>query len=307
MAQDTNRPTVGVIGLGAMGMGTARAPVDAGFTVTGCDVDADARGRFETAGGQVALTPAATAQQSDLLLLLVVNAEQVEEVLFGVDGAVGALAREAVILQCATVPPSYAVDLGERLAGHGLRLLDAPVSGGTVKAREGRLSVMASGEAAAFAATEAVLTAVAEQVYRLGDRPGPGSNVKLINQLLAGVHIAAAGEAVALGIRMGIDPDTLYDVITHSAGNFWMFENRVPHILAGDYTPHSAVDIFVKDLGIVTGAGRELTFPLPLASTALQQFTAASAAGYGRGDDAAVIRVYERLAGIALPAAANDD
>jgi 3-hydroxyisobutyrate dehydrogenase len=142
---------------------------------------------------------------------------------------------------------------------------------------------------------------MAATVYRLGDSPGVGSSVKLVNQHLAGVHIAAAAEAMALGMRMGIDADTLYEVITHSAGNSWMFENRVPHIIKGDYTPLSAVDIFVKDLNIVHQTGRELALAMPVAASALQQFTAASGMGLGREDDSAVIKVYQRLSGIELP------
>lgn len=299
---------VGVIGLGAMGLGTARALLDAGLEVFGCDVDPVARRALSESGGTICETPAELGKQATVVLILVVNAAQVESVLLGPDGAVKYLASGSLVLQCSTVPPSFARRLGAKLMDRGIRFLDAPVSGGTAKAREGQLSVMASGASEAFEQAEPVLRAVAAKVYRLGDEPGAGSTVKMVNQLLAGVHIAAAAEAVALGIRAGVDPATLYDVIIHSAGNSWMFENRVSHILAGDYSPHSAVDIFVKDLGIVATTGRELTFPLPLASTALQLFTMASAGGYGREDDSAVIKVFARQTGIKLPErAANDD
>ena len=162
---------------------------------------------------------------------------------------------------------------------------------------------MASGSLEAFERAEAVLAAIAAKVWRLGDRAGPGSTVKMVNQLLAGVHIAVAAEALALGIRAGADPVTLFDVISASAGSSWMWQNRVPHVLAGDDTPHSAVNIFVKDLGIVLDAARAMTFPLPLAAAAHQIFLAAAAGGDGGRDDAFVIRVWERLAGIPLPEA----
>lgn len=292
---------VGIIGLGAMGLGTAVALLSAGFEVLGCDVDPEACRALQAAGGHSYATPAELARDVDVVLTLVVNALQVESVLLGINGAVAYLASGSLVLQCSTVPPSFACRLETQLAERGIRLLDAPVSGGTLKARQGQLSVMASGSAEAFAQAEPVLDAIAGKVYRLGDHAGPGSTVKMVNQLLAGVHIAAAAEAMALGIRAGVEPAMLYDVISHSAGNSWMFENRVPHILAGDYSPHSAVDIFVKDLGIVADTGRELTFPLPLATTALQLFTMASAAGHGRDDDAAVIKVFARQTGIELP------
>jgi 3-hydroxyisobutyrate dehydrogenase len=163
------------------------------------------------------------------------------------------------------------------------------------------MTVMASGSPAAFDRAQPVLDAIASKVWRLGDAAGAGSTVKMINQLLAGVHIATAAEAMALAIRAGADPQTVYDVITTSAGNSWMFQNRVPHILAGDDTPHSAVNIFVKDLGIVLDQARTLGFPLPLAAAAHQLYMAAAAAGHGTRDDAFVIRFYEALTGIELP------
>jgi 3-hydroxyisobutyrate dehydrogenase len=159
---------------------------------------------------------------------------------------------------------------------------------------------MASGPPAAFDRCASLFDAIAAKLYRLGDQPGQGSTVKMINQLLAGVHIAAAGEAMALGIKAGADPATLFDVISNSAGSSWMFQNRVPHILAGDYTPLSAVNIFVKDLGLVLDSARKLSFPLPLTATAHQLFLAAAAAGHGAEDDSAVIKTYP---GIDLPKA----
>ncbi|SHF70436.1 3-hydroxyisobutyrate dehydrogenase [Modicisalibacter ilicicola DSM 19980] len=299
--------SIGVIGLGAMGLGTATALLDAGLAVIGCDISAQARETFASRGGRSVATPTELAAECDRVVVMVVNAEQVDAVLFGEQGLVGVMAPGSLILQCATVAPSYAQELGERLAQVNLLMLDAPVSGGVAKARSGELSVMSSGSEAAYAKGQAVLDAMAATVYRLGAEPGAGSSVKLVNQHLAGVHIAAAAEAMALGLRMGLDPDMLYEVIIHSAGNSWMFQNRVPHILKGDYTPLSAVDIFVKDLNIVHQAGRELQLSMPVASSALQQFTAASGAGLGREDDSAVIKVYQRLSAFDLPAANDSD
>lgn len=235
--------------------------------------------------------------------MFVVNAAQAEEVLFGADGCLDRLAPEAVVLCCTTLAPEAARRIGARLGEHSIAMLDAPVSGGAAGARAGSMTVMASGPDAAFARAQPVLDAIAGKVWRLGAAHGAGSTVKMVNQLLAGVHIAAAAEAMALGIRAGADPQTLFDVITTSAGNSWMFQNRVPHILAGDDTPLSSVNIFVKDLGIVLDQARALTFPLPLAAAAHQLFLAAAASGYGARDDAFVIRVWQALTGIALPEA----
>ena len=182
-------------------------------------------------------------------------------------------------------------------------MLDAPVSGGKTGAAAGTMTVMGSGSDAAFAKAEPVLQAISTKIWRLGSEIGVGSTVKMVNQLLAGVHIATAAEALALGIRAGADPQTLFEVISQSAGSSWMWQNRVPHILAGDDTPSSAVNIFVKDLGIVLDQARGLTFPLPMAAAAHQLFLAAAAHGEGDKDDAFVIRVWQALTGIELPKA----
>lgn len=305
MTADNTAEPVGVIGLGSMGLGSALALCDAGFDVIGFDINEEACRKLSAGGGRTVDCPASVARATRIVLIVVVNSQQVEQVLFGPDGLVESLPPGGLIIQCATVAPSFARQLGERLAEKGLEMLDAPISGGTLKARQGALSVMASGAENSFDQAADVFKAIAAKVYRLGSAVGAGSSVKLVNQHLAGIHIAAAAEAMALGIRMGLDPETLYDVITNSAGNSWMFENRVPHILAGDYTPFSAVDIFVKDLDIVSSTGRELPLPLPLAGAALQQFIAASAAGHGREDDSAVIKVYQHLAKLDLPTAAK--
>ena len=292
--------TVGVIGLGSMGFGVAQSLLRAGFVVHACDVRPQVLDRFVALGGVAAATPAVLAAQVDKLIILVVNAAQTDTVLFGENGAAAALAAGAIVISSATVAPDYAVQLGERLHGMGLVNIDAPVSGGAVKAAAGQMTVMAAGTPAAFTRCQTIFDAIAGKLYRLGDAPGKGSTVKMINQLLAGVHIAAAAEAMALGIKAGADPEALFEVISNSAGSSWMFQNRVPHILAGDYTPHSAVNIFIKDLGIVLDSARKHSFPLPLTATAHQMYLSAAAAGHGGEDDAAVIKIFP---GIALPAA----
>jgi 3-hydroxyisobutyrate dehydrogenase-like beta-hydroxyacid dehydrogenase len=245
--------------------------------------------------------PSGLPQGTEAVLLLVVNAAQQQDALFGAEGCLPRLAPDAVVLASATAAPEDARALGARLAEHGLDMLDAPVSGGPARAEAGQMTVMASGPAAAFARAEPVLAAIAAKTWNLGSAHGTGSTVKMVNQLLAGVHIATAAEAMALGIRAGADPRALYEVIVSAAGNSWMFENRVPHILDGDDAPRSAVNIFVKDLGIVLDAARGLTFPLPMAAAAHQLFLAAAAGGHGTKDDAFVIRVWQALAGIDLP------
>lgn len=291
---------VGVIGLGAMGSGIAQSLRRAGHDVHVFDVRQEACAAFAAQGGVACATLADMAAACDIVISVVVNAQQTEEVLYGDGGLAAALRPGAVFVMCSTVDPNWSIALEARLETQGILYLDAPISGGAARAASGEMTMMTAGRAAAYAACGAVLESMAGKVYRLGDRAGAGSKVKIINQLLAGVHIAAAAEAMALGLREGVDADALYEVITHSAGNSWMFENRMAHVLAGDYTPLSAVDIFVKDLGLVLDTARHTRFPLPLASTAHQMFMQASSAGHGREDDSAVIKIFP---GIALPEA----
>jgi 3-hydroxyisobutyrate dehydrogenase-like beta-hydroxyacid dehydrogenase len=282
-----------------MGLGVARSLLRGGFRVHAYDVRDSVLDAFAAEGGVRCASPAEVGRQCEVVVTLVVNAQQTEAVLFGEHGAVAAMRAGSVVIASATVAPEFAAQLGARIEAAGLLMLDAPVSGGAARAASGEMTMMSSGPAAAYAACEDVLAAIAGKVYRLGDTYGAGSKVKIINQLLAGVHIAAAAEAMALGLREGVDPEALYEVITHSAGNSWMFENRVPHILNGDYTPLSAVDIFVKDLGLVLDTARSSKFPLPLSAAAHQMFMSASSAGHGGEDDSAVIKTFP---GITLPA-----
>jgi putative dehydrogenase len=290
--------TVGVIGLGAMGSGMAQSLRRAGFDVQVFDVRPGVADAWAREGGKARASAAALATACDVVVSVVVNAAQTEDVLFRGGGVAAAMRPGSAFVMCSTVDPNWSIALESRLETLGLHYLDAPISGGAAKAASGEMTMMTSGRPEAYAKCDPVLNAMAARVYKLGDRAGAGSKVKIINQLLAGVHIAAAAEAMALGLREGVDAAALYDVITHSAGNSWMFENRMAHVLAGDYTPLSAVDIFVKDLGLVLDMARASKFPLPLSSTAHQMFMQASTAGFAKEDDSAVIKIFP---GIELP------
>jgi 3-hydroxyisobutyrate dehydrogenase len=296
------RRRVGLVGLGAMGAGMAGSLRRAGADLHLFDVRGGVAEDFAQQGGTACASAAALAAACDVVVSVVVNAAQTEAVLFGSgaagEGAAAAMRQGSVFDMCSTVDPNVSIAFERRLEPMGLLYVDAPISGGAAKAASGEMTVMGAARDAAWQSAEPFLHAMAAKVYRLGDRAGNGSKVKIINQLLAGVHIAAAAEAMALGLREGVDAAALYDVITHSAGNSWMFENRMAHVLAGDYTPLSAVDIFVKDLGLVLDTARATKFPLPLASTAHQMFMQASSAGFAKEDDAAVIKIFP---GIELP------
>lgn len=294
---------VAVIGLGSMGLGAAQSLLRAGVPIVGCDVSPARRASFEADGGRAVDSAAEAAADSDVVVVMVVNAAQTEAVLFGPQGAATAMRKGGVIIASATMAPDDARRLAAKAQQAGLLYLDGPISGGSVKAASGQITVMASGTPEAFAAARPVLDVIAETVYELGSEPGLGASYKIVNQLLAGVHIAAAAEAITFAKKLGLDLEQVYKVITASAGNSWMFENRVPHILEGDYTPHSAISIFTKDLGIVSAIGRMEQFPLPVAATALQMFLATEAAGMGADDDASVARMIARVTGLDLPGA----
>jgi L-threonate 2-dehydrogenase len=290
--------TVGLIGLGAMGSGMAKSLRRAGFAPRVFDVRKEVADAFALEGGTACASPTALAKECQVIISVVVNAAQTESVLFGENGCANAMQPGSVFVMCSTVDPNWSIALEARLAALGILYVDAPISGGAARAASGEMTMMSAGKPEAYALAEPFLRAMTGTLYKLGDKAGAGSKVKVINQLLAGVHIAAAAEAMALGLREGVDPAALYEVITHSAGNNWMFENRMAHVLAADYTPLSAVDIFVKDLGLVLDMARSSKFPLPLSSTAHQMFMQASTAGFAKEDDSAVIKIFP---GIELP------
>ncbi len=290
--------SVAVIGLGSMGMGAAKSCVRAGLDVYGVDLNPTALQTLKEFGAkQVAEDANLFANKLDAVLLLVINAKQVKSVLFD-SGLAGNLKPKTAVMVSATISAQDAKEIEAKLKEFDLIMLDAPVSGGAAKAETGDMTVMASGSAQAFAKLEPVLQATAAKVYNIGEEIGLGATVKIIHQLLAGVHIAAGAEAMALAARANIPLDTMYEVVTNAAGNSWMFENRMKHVVDGDYTPTSMVDIFVKDLNLVADTAQALKFPLPLSSAALNMFTSASNAGFGQQDDSAVIKIFS---GIDLP------
>jgi len=286
-----NRGKIAVIGLGSMGLGMAVSLVRAGFTVSGCDRAPAALDAAQRAGIAAAADPAEAAREADAVVTVVVNAMQTEAVLFGAAGAVPALRKGGIAISCATMAPADARRFADATAAQGMLHLDAPMSGGSVRAAEGALTFLVSGPSATYEAARLVLEAMAETVYHLGEEIGTGAAFKMVNQLLAGVHIAAACEALVFAKRLGLDLAQVYEVISNAAGSSWMFQNRGPHVVEGDYTPRSAVEIFVKDLGIVEDIARTERFPTPLAGAALQLFLATASAGMGHYDDASDARL----------------
>ncbi|MBK9133842.1 MAG: NAD(P)-dependent oxidoreductase [Betaproteobacteria bacterium] len=287
---------IAFVGLGAMGVPMAVNLFKAGHVVTGFDVRAGAADALVAAGGKSAASAAEAARNAELLWLMVVSGEQAESVLFDA-GAAAALPKGAVVVAACTQAPALAKKTAARLEEMGLVMLDAPVSGGVAGANAAALTIMASGAEATLARARPVLEAVGKRIFDVGREAGMGSTAKMINQLLCGVHIAAAAEAMHVAERAGVDQQTMHDIISVSAGNSWMWGDRGPRMMMDEPPVTSAVDIFVKDLGIVLGQGTQMRQGLPLAAAAMQMFLAASGLGHGAADDSQVIRAYRALNG----------
>ncbi|MGB1023591.1 MAG: L-threonate dehydrogenase [Paracoccaceae bacterium] len=291
---------IGIIGLGSMGYGMARNLIKAGHQVWGHDINPDAVARLVADGAQAgALLDHAEAL--DALVVVVLNAAQTEAVLFGPEGVAAALQQNTVILSCATIPPAFAAEMETRAESAGLLYLDAPISGGAIKAASGELTIMASGRKAAFDAAKPALDAISAKVFEMGDRAGAGSAMKATNQMLAGIHIASMAEAITFALAQGISPERFLEVVSQSAGTSWMLENRAPHIIEGDYTPRSTINIWPKDLGIVMDIAQNSGFSAPITEAALSLFKEAAAQGLGAEDDAALAKLYAKAAGLTLP------
>ena len=292
--EQTSMKKVGLIGLGAMGRGVAKNLLQKGFGVVGADVDPRSLEWLREQGGEPAADAQAIAEACSVVVTFVVNDRQTEQVLFGADPLVGRLKPGTVVVTCSTMPPAYVRALGGRLAGHGLRLVDAPVTGGMAGAEKGTLTIMAAGERQAFEEVKPVLAAFGARIFHLGEEPGMGSQMKVVNQLLCGIHIVAAAEGLALAKQHGLPLDTTLEILRSGSASSWMLGDRGPRMVREAFDEvTSAVDIFVKDMGLVVDAARESRFAAPLAHTAFLSFLAASGRGWGALDDSAVMRNYD--------------
>jgi 3-hydroxyisobutyrate dehydrogenase len=249
----TSKPKVAFIGLGAMGLGMALHLLDHGYTVSGFDLNPAALQALTQKGGIAASSPRDCATDATFLICMVANAPQTDEILFADStGAVFGLQRNATVILCSTVPPAFPRTVEERFRSPctrpDIRVVDCPVSGGTVRAAQGTLTILCSGSPEALCASEPILASMSETRYIIAGGLGSANKVKLVNQHLAGIHIAAAAEAIGLVASLGLSTKAFHDEVLGSRATSWMFENRVPHMLANDWTPHSALGIFVKDM-----------------------------------------------------------
>ena len=287
-----------VVGLGSMGFGIAQSLIRAGYSVFGQDKNPKQQKRLIEEGGYDKNIPFNDLQA---VIIVVLNEKQTREIIFGQNGISEKLKKNSLIMVCTTVAPDFAKEMASSCNDKGLLYLDAPISGGSKKSAEGKLSYMISGSPKAFEVAKPILDCTSETVFEFGEHVGSGSAMKAVNQMLAGVHIAAMAEAITFGITQGIDPKRFLEVISKCAGTSWMLENRTPHIIDNDYSPKSSINIWPKDLGIVLDIAKNSNFSAPLTATALQQFISAAGSGLGQEDDAAVAKIYARNAGIKLP------
>ena len=283
--------SVGVIGTGAMGGGVVQSLVRAGVATSARDIRAEAQELAVSHGAAPTTTPAALACACDVIVLLVVDAAQIETVLFGADGVITARPQNRIVLASATVDPQYVAALAPRLAAHGIALLDAPVSGGPARAAAGTMTMLVSGDPEAFAKVRVILERITGRLFPLGTRPGDASTFKIVNNLLAAANLAAGAEALALARAAGLDLRQVYDVVAASSGASWIFGDRVPRALDGDYAPRAATRLLDKDTGIAAAVAERLGINAPFTRLAHSSFAAAIAAGCGDDDDAVLVRL----------------
>ncbi|MGW0332833.1 NAD(P)-dependent oxidoreductase [Streptomyces sp. NPDC003011] len=289
------RPRTAVIGLGAMGLPMARR-LAGELPVSVYDIAAGRRSALAAEGARDAASPAEAARDADAVVLAVRDQVQVEGALFGENGAAEALRPGAVVILTSTVGPEAARRTALRLAERGVLTVDAPVSGGPVRAGDGDLLIVVGAEEIALKAARPVLDLLASTLTVVGPRPGDGQAMKAVNQLLAGVHIAAAAEAIALARGLGLDPGTVVESLKHGAAGSFMFADRGPRMVQTyDDGPEpevrSRLDIFVKDMGIVTGIAKDAHVPVPLAAAAEQLYLLGERAGLAARDDSSLVTV----------------
>lgn len=287
---------IAFIGLGSMGLPMAKNLVTSGFEVRGYDIRASAREALASAGGRNAASVGEAFAGADVAALMVVNIAQADDVLFTADAILN-LASGATVILMATCPPQAVKALAKRVIAAGYAFVDAPVSGGVAGATTAGLTVMAAAPKVVMAKVLPVLDAVGGKIVHVGEEAGLGATAKAVNQLLCGAHIAVAAEAMSLAEALGIDTTSMLDIVSESAASSWMLRDRGKRMLESEPVVTSAIDIFVKDLGIVLEAGRDAKTALPIAALAHQLFLAVSGQGLGHADDSQVIRAYRNLRG----------
>ncbi len=287
--------TVGIIGVGNMGGGMAANLLAQGWTVHVHDIDAAKTAALQALGAVVHADSAQLASHCAVLIVCVVDAAQTEAVLFGTEGTVSRLQPGHSVLLCPTIAPEDVERFAQALAERGVHTIDAPMSGGPARARDGSMSLMLAAPHALLQQHGALLQALSRQRFHVSERPGDGARTKLVNNLLAGINLVGAAEALAMAERMGLNLATTLDVIEQSSGQSWIGSDRMRRVLAdggaGDYAPRAHMTLLQKDTRLAVAAAGAAGFTGPLGAAASAVFAAASAAGLADQDDAAIFKL----------------
>jgi 3-hydroxyisobutyrate dehydrogenase-like beta-hydroxyacid dehydrogenase len=282
-------PPVAIVGVGNMGGGMARRLLAQGVAVQVCDIVADKTLALQALGAQVADTPANLGGVAHFFIVCVVTAAQVHEVLWGEQGLAAQLQAGDTVMLCPTIAPQDTEAVAARLAEQGVATLDAPMSGGPQRAELGTMSLMVAGADAVFERHQALLNVLAQPVFRISQRVGDGARTKLVNNLLAGINLVGAAEALALAERLGLDAERTLQVMAASSAQSWIASDRMPRALGGDFAPRAHMTLLEKDTALAVQAAESAGFTGPLGPVAAQVFAQASAAGLAEWDDAAVL------------------
>ena len=282
----------GIIGIGAMGLAMAKNLHRKGIALAVRDIRAEAEEEARSLGMQVCASPADMMRHADLIIIVVVNAEQIEDVLFGAEGLATVPAEGKTVMLCSTIAPEYTMRFAERLAQHRIEVIDAPISGGPARAEAGTMSMMMAASSALLQRHAHVLDALSDKQFRISETPGDGAKTKLVNNLLAGVNLVAGAEALALGMKIGLDPRKLFDVICASSGASWIFRDRMARVLQDDFEPRAFAHILTKDITLATAMADNAGCDTPLGDAALDIFRKTVDNGWSQLDDAAVIKTY---------------
>jgi polar amino acid transport system ATP-binding protein len=283
---------IGIVGIGAMGLSIARNLRSRGHTLLVRDIRADAEREARTLGMQVCESPCLLAQACDIVIVVVVDAAQIESVLFGDAGVASAKGGATTVMLCSTIAPNDAVAFAQRLASQGIATIDAPISGGPARALAGTMSMMVAGPAATLAPWQPLLEEMAAKRFDLGEKIGEAAKAKLVNNLLAGTNLVAGAEALALAEKLGLDARRMFEIVNASSGASWIFEDRMRRALANDYEPRAAAHILTKDLGLAIALAASVQQPTPLGNAALAKFRETVERGWAALDDAAVLKSY---------------
>lgn len=290
---------VGFIGLGAMGGPMALNLAKAGFSLVVHDIDTAKTEPLKAKGAAVATSAEAVAALVERTIVIVETTDQAESVILGANGIIRSAKAGHIVLCMSTIDPFAARGFADRLAAQGIAMLDAPVSGGTARAESGELSVIVGGAADIFAKCQDLFAAMGNRAFHVGPL-GSGLAMKLVNNMLVQVNTIAVAEALVLGVKAGLDPQTIYEVVRVSTGASAAWEMRVPRIIAGDYAPGGTIDISYKDQELETAFAKRLGVPLLLANVTQQVYQMARAQGLNKQDGAAVVKVFEQLAGVTV-------